>query len=107
MHRFATVALALVLLISLTGVARAVPADDEVPLVRMETEEGEILIALFPDLAPHHVGNFLHLAGTGFYDGTMFHRIVPGFVIQGGDPTGTGRGGPGYQFRDEFHDRTS
>ncbi len=101
MHRFATIALALVLALSLAGVAQAVPADDEVPLVRMETEEGEILIALFPDLAPHHAGNFLHLASTGFYNGTNFHRIVPGFVIQGGDPNSKdrdprndGQGGP-------------
>lgn len=68
---------------------------------RMETEQGEILLTFYPDLAPHHVGNFLHLARTGFFDGTCFHRIVPGFVIQGGDPNSKdddprndGQGGP-------------
>ncbi len=83
------------------GPALAVPPDAEVPFVRLHTEEGEMLVALFPDLAPHHVRNFLHLAETGFYAGTVFHRIVPGFVIQGGDPNSKdrdpvndGRGGP-------------
>ena len=73
----------------------------QVPFVRLNTETGGILLVLFPDLAPHHVQNFLHLAGTGFYDGTFFHRIVPGFVIQGGDPNTKdrdprtdGQGGP-------------
>ena len=68
---------------------------------RMETEEGEILLTFYPDLAPHHVDNFLHLARTGFYEGTCFHRLVPGFVIQGGDPNSKdddprndGQGGP-------------
>ncbi|MDY0109235.1 MAG: peptidylprolyl isomerase [Candidatus Krumholzibacteria bacterium] len=81
--------------------APAVPPDHEVPCVRLHTEAGEILLALFPDLAPHHANNFLHLARTGFYDGTYFHRIVPGFVIQGGDPNtkdrdprNDGQGGP-------------
>jgi peptidyl-prolyl cis-trans isomerase B (cyclophilin B) len=92
--------LAGLLLLAAAG-AGAVPADADVPFVRLHTEEGEILIALFPDLAPHHVDNFLHLARTGFFDGTTFHRIVPGFVIQGGDPNSKdmdprndGMGGP-------------
>ncbi|MFO7654531.1 MAG: peptidylprolyl isomerase [Candidatus Krumholzibacteriia bacterium] len=56
------------------------------PLVRMDTDAGPVLLVLFPDLAPNHVAQFLHLTGTGFYEGTYFHRLVPGFVIQGGDP---------------------
>lgn len=66
--------------------APAAPGDAAVPFVRLHTGAGEILLVLFPDLAPNHVNNLLHLAGGGFMDGTYFHRIVPGFVIQGGDP---------------------
>jgi cyclophilin family peptidyl-prolyl cis-trans isomerase len=68
----------------------------------LRTNHGDIAIELFPAEAPLAVNNFLFLAGEGFYDGVIFHRVVPGFVIQGGDPTGTGRGGPGYSFRDEL-----
>jgi cyclophilin family peptidyl-prolyl cis-trans isomerase len=67
----------------------------------IETPHGEIEIEFFNDLAPGHVKNFTDLAKKGFYDGTTFHRVIPGFMIQGGDPTGTGTGGPGYRFRDE------
>ena len=56
---------------------------------------------LFADEAPNTVNNFTFLAGDGYYDGVIFHRVIPGFMIQGGDPTGTGRGGPGYDFKDE------
>ncbi|MBN1661415.1 MAG: peptidylprolyl isomerase [Anaerolineae bacterium] len=66
------------------------------------TEKGNIVIALFDDLAPRTVNNFCFLARDGFYDNTTFHRVLPGFMAQGGDPTGTGMGGPGYQFADEF-----
>ena len=62
---------------------------------------------LYASDAPQTVNNLVFLGRDGYYDGVIFHRVVPGFVIQGGDPTGTGRGGPGYQFRDEFHDKTS
>jgi len=65
------------------------------------TEKGDIEVDLFVDGAPKAANNFLDLAKKGFYDGVIFHRIVPGFVIQGGDPTGTGTGGPGYKFADE------
>jgi cyclophilin family peptidyl-prolyl cis-trans isomerase len=65
------------------------------------TNFGEIKVQLFPDDAPLTVNNFAFLAGQGYYDGVVFHRVVKGFVIQGGDPTGTGRGGPGYKFADE------
>lgn len=76
------------------------------------TKFGDIVIRFFPDTAPKHVENFLKLARSGFYDGTIFHRVVPGFVIQGGDPTTKGAdtskygtGGPGYQLEAEFNDR--
>lgn len=70
---------------------------------RFKTEKGEIVVELFAAQAPLTVENFINLARSGFYDGTTFHRVIPGFMAQGGDPTGSGRGGPGYQFRDEFH----
>ncbi|KOX35214.1 peptidylprolyl isomerase [Saccharothrix sp. NRRL B-16348] len=84
----------------------------------LHTTQGDIRINLFPDHAPKTVANFVGLAEgtksysepnakgepTGpFYDGAIFHRVIPGFMLQGGDPTGTGRGGPGYKFADEFH----
>jgi peptidyl-prolyl cis-trans isomerase B (cyclophilin B) len=71
----------------------------------LHTNHGAIAIELFEDDAPKTVENFLKLARDGFYDGVIFHRIIPDFMIQGGDPTGTGSGGPGYQFEDEFNDR--
>lgn len=67
----------------------------------IETPRGTIELELYPQHAPQTVNNFVFLAGEGFYDGTMFHRVIPNFMIQGGDPTGTGRGGPGYRFADE------
>lgn len=67
---------------------------------------GEFVVQLFPDKAPVTVNNFVYLARNGFYDGTTFHRVLDGFMAQGGDPTGTGSGGPGYQFEDEFSDLT-
>jgi cyclophilin family peptidyl-prolyl cis-trans isomerase len=69
---------------------------------RFKTERGEIVCQLHAAQAPLTVENFVNLARAGFYDGTTFHRVIPGFMAQGGDPTGTGRGGPGYSFRDEF-----
>jgi cyclophilin family peptidyl-prolyl cis-trans isomerase len=68
----------------------------------LKTEKGEILCELYANEAPLSVENFVNLARAGFYDGTTFHRVIRGFMAQAGDPTGTGRGGPGYQFRDEF-----
>jgi cyclophilin family peptidyl-prolyl cis-trans isomerase len=70
----------------------------------MQTSKGAIELELFDDDAPKTVENFTKLARDGFYDGVIFHRIIPDFMIQGGDPTGTGSGGPGYQFEDEFND---
>src|SRR5579872_6526389 len=70
----------------------------------IHTTKGDIDVELFDDDAPKTVANFTKLAGDGFYDGVIFHRVIPDFMIQGGDPTGTGSGGPGYQFEDEFND---
>jgi cyclophilin family peptidyl-prolyl cis-trans isomerase len=69
--------------------------------VTLDTSKGEVVMDLQPSLAPKSVNNFVHLAREGFYDGLTFHRHVPDFVIQGGDPTGTGSGGPGYKWEDE------
>jgi peptidyl-prolyl cis-trans isomerase B (cyclophilin B) len=71
----------------------------------MQTNQGPIGLELFDDDAPATVDNFVKLAREGFYDGVIFHRVIPDFMIQGGDPTGTGTGGPGYQFDDEPNDR--
>jgi peptidyl-prolyl cis-trans isomerase B (cyclophilin B) len=70
--------------------------------VVMETSKGTIEIDLYPQYAPKTVNNFVFLTRAGFYDGVTFHRVIANFMIQGGDPTGTGRGGPGYRFEDEF-----
>ena len=67
------------------------------------TDLGDIVIELFADKVPNTVNNFVFLARDGFYDGVSFHRVIKGFMAQGGDPTGTGMGGPGYSFEDEFH----
>jgi len=69
----------------------------------VHTSKGDIVLDLFPQYAPNTVNNFVSLATDGFYDGTTFHRVISNFMIQGGDPTATGRGGPGYTFADEFH----
>ncbi|MBI3554521.1 MAG: peptidylprolyl isomerase [Elusimicrobia bacterium] len=73
------------------------------PTAEIETTLGKISIELFAKEAPDTVKNFVTLAEKGYYDGVIFHRVIPGFMIQGGDPTGTGRGGPGYTILDEFH----
>jgi peptidyl-prolyl cis-trans isomerase B (cyclophilin B) len=70
----------------------------------LHTNHGAIEVELFDDDAPKTVENFRKLAGDGFYDGVVFHRVIPDFMIQGGDPTGTGMGGPGYTFEDELND---
>jgi cyclophilin family peptidyl-prolyl cis-trans isomerase len=69
----------------------------------IKTNRGDIVIDLFADKAPKTVNNFVFLAQDGFYDGIVFHRVIDNFMVQTGDPTGTGRGGPGYRFPDEFH----
>lgn len=70
---------------------------------RFKTDVGDIVVQLNADKAPTTVNNFVFLARDGFYDGVIFHRVIANFMAQGGDPTGTGTGGPGYSFRDEFH----
>src|SRR3954449_5958646 len=70
----------------------------------MRTNQGVIVLELFDEDAPKTVDNFKKLAGQGFYDGVIFHRVIRDFMIQGGDPTGTGTGGPGYTFEDEIND---
>jgi cyclophilin family peptidyl-prolyl cis-trans isomerase len=72
----------------------------------LHTSMGAIAVELFDDDAPKTVANFRKLAEDGFYNGVIFHRVIPDFMIQGGDPTGTGSGGPGYTFEDEFNDRS-
>ena len=75
----------------------------ENPVVTIEMENGGIITAeLYPDVAPQSVYNFISLANRGFYDGLIFHRVIPGFMIQGGCPEGTGMGGPGYEINGEF-----
>jgi cyclophilin family peptidyl-prolyl cis-trans isomerase len=83
-----------------TSQPEALPAG-ETRTVTIETDKGAIAIKIEADLSPIAAGNFVALAGCGYYDGVVFHRVVPGFVIQGGDPTGTGTGGPGYEIQDE------
>jgi peptidyl-prolyl cis-trans isomerase B (cyclophilin B) len=72
-------------------------------LITMETPRGTIELELYPEHAPMTVNNFIFLTNEGFYDGVIFHRVIANFMIQGGDPTGTGRGGPGYRFQDEVY----
>ena len=73
------------------------------PVVTIEMESGGVIKAeLFPEVAPNTVNNFISLVRKGFYDGVIFHRVIPGFMIQGGDPDGTGMGGPGYSIKGEF-----
>ena len=75
----------------------------ENPIVTIEMENGGKIVAeLYPEIAPETVNNFVSLASKGFYDGLIFHRVIPGFMIQGGDPQGTGMGGPGYSIKGEF-----
>ena len=75
-------------------------------IATIKTEKGDIIIELYPDEAPVTVNNFVFLANEGFYNGTTFHRVIPGFMAQGGDPTGTGTGNPGYKFADESNNLT-
>ena len=73
------------------------------PIVTFELENGQIMKGeLYPEIAPNTVNNFISLANSGYYDGLIFHRVIPGFMIQGGCPNGTGMGGPGYSIRGEF-----
>nr|WP_154892706.1 peptidylprolyl isomerase [Paenibacillus xylanexedens] len=88
-----------------SGATEPVPAPPEGqnPVATIEMQDGQkIVIELYPDIAPNTVYNFISLANQGFYDGLIFHRVIPGFMIQGGDPNGDGSGGPGYAIKGEF-----
>ena len=99
--------------IMLSGLAMSqVAAEEKAPRAIIDTKFGAIELTFFPNKAPNHVENFLKRAKSGFYDGTIFHRIIPGFMIQGGDPTTKGddtstygMGGPGYNLKAEFNNR--
>lgn len=82
----------------------ALAAEAKTARARIATDKGDIVFGFTPDEAPQHSAAFIKLARAGFYDGVIFHRVEPGFVIQGGDPTGTGTGGPGYNLDGEFSD---
>jgi len=93
---------AIIIILAITAIVLAVAAiRPEKTKVRLETNFGNIVIELYDDM-PITTGNFKKLVKEGFYDGVIFHRVISGFMIQGGDPTGTGRGGPGYTIKDEF-----
>lgn len=77
---------------------------DKTYIWNLTTSHGDISIELMPDIAPKHVSSTLYLTSLGFYDNTIFHRVIPGFMAQGGDPLGTGRGNPGYKYAGEFSD---
>jgi peptidyl-prolyl cis-trans isomerase B (cyclophilin B) len=108
MKPFSLVSVFAVSLCALTAIPTNLPAADESQTSKMKeipikifTDKGAISITLFADEAPVTVANFLNLAKQGYYDGLKFHRVIKDFMIQGGDPTGTGMGGPGYKFEDE------
>jgi peptidyl-prolyl cis-trans isomerase B (cyclophilin B) len=92
------------LMTAATAKAQEMPAGN---YVNMETTQGPVVIELFPDIAPKHVESFKTLIGKGFYNGLTFHRVVSGFVVQGGDPKGDGTGGPGYTVPAEFTNKKS
>ena len=103
MKRLSFVAALCSALASLTLPASSVRAEDaaDLPQVQLKTNKGEILIELYEDEAPNTVANFVNLVEKGFYDGLKFHRVIEGFMAQGGDPTGSGSGGPGYRIKCE------
>jgi len=93
----------LLILLAALGLIFSLSAKNPVATIEMK-DGGKIVIELFPDRAPNTVANFIYLANKGFYDNLIFHRVIPEFVIQGGDPLGTGEGGPGYFIKGEFND---
>ena len=109
-----TVAFIAALILMTAGLASALeapapPTAEEIAKYKkaratIETRLGKIVLEFLPDKAPLHVKNFITLAESGFYNGTPFHRVIPGFMIQGGDPSGNGTGGPGYNIKAEFND---
>ena len=87
----------------LCGAVSALSEDSALPIATIDMANGDVMkLELYPDVAPNTVANFIELANAGFYDGLIFHRVIPGFMIQGGDPTGSGMGGPGYTIKGEF-----
>ena len=94
--------LLLTLIICVFGVFTMTTAEAENINVTLKTSKGEIQLELYGDKTPITVGNFLNLINRGYYDGLKFHRVIADFMVQGGDPTGTGAGGPGYKFEDEI-----
>ncbi len=104
MRKAGIVLLCLICVVSVfTSLGNAVDVDKEGKLfVTLDTSRGEIKLELYAKQTPKTVANFVNLVQRGFYDGVVFHRVIANFMIQGGDPTGTGRGGPGYQFEDEI-----
>ena len=83
--------------------AQEEPMSEQNPVATITMQNGGVIkVELYPDVAPNTVKNFIHLANSGFYDGVIFHRVIEGFMIQGGDPDGAGTGGPGYRIRGEF-----
>ena len=97
MKRFA----AILMILALMTMGAALAAENPVATIEMENG-GAITVELYPDIAPNTAANFIELANSGFYDGVIFHRVIAGFMIQGGDPTGTGMGGPSYRIKGEF-----
>ena len=93
---------AIIFLIVIAGIISINMAQSKETKVKLETNYGEIVIQLYDKEMPTTAGNFKTLVSKGFYDGVIFHRVIEGFMIQGGDPTGTGTGGPGYTIKDEF-----
>ena len=107
LKRILTIAVLCVCML-IVGCSDNKPAANNAPPVKnptavFETSLGSFTVELYKDKAPNTVGNFIALANKGFYNGVIFHRVIPDFMIQGGDPTGTGMGGPGYVIKDEFH----
>ena len=100
MKKLLTLLLCAMLLI---GAVSALSEESALPVATIEMANGDVMkLELYPDIAPNTVANFVELANAGFYDGLIFHRVIPGFMIQGGDPQGTGMGGPGYTIKGEF-----
>ncbi|MDO4357512.1 MAG: peptidylprolyl isomerase [Clostridia bacterium] len=88
-----------------TCAAETAETESQYPVATITMEDGgEIVLELYPDVAPNTVANFISLANSGFYDGLTFHRVISGFMIQGGDPNGDGTGGPGYSIQGEFYE---
>ncbi len=100
------IGLAVVIAIAVVVVVITKMPEETKTYATIETEKGNLVLELFASDVPMTVNNFVTLAREGFYDGLTFHRVVPGFVVQGGDPNGDGTGGPGYQFDDEFTEHT-